>query len=126
VNGREGTCRSDGTLGLGERPGNLGSGREKDGRRGGILSSNEAVEHLSRRKDLISTRFKGEESNLTVSRVYVCVVSEGSLFGVPWVPKLGTRASPSKVDKTDITEQLVHDWHDWSIGGREPRRLSGG
>jgi len=59
VNGREEACRSDGTLGLRARPGNLESGGEKDGRRGGILSSDEAAEHLSRRKDLISNMLRG-------------------------------------------------------------------
>jgi len=59
VNGREGACRSDGTLGFGVRPGNLGSGIEKDGRRGGILSSDEEAEHLSRKKDLISNMLRG-------------------------------------------------------------------
>jgi hypothetical protein len=51
VNGREGACCSDGTLGFGVRPGNLGSGIEKYGRRGGILSGDEVAEHLPRRKD---------------------------------------------------------------------------
>jgi hypothetical protein len=54
VSGREGAYRSDGALRSGVRPGNLGIGVEKDGRREGILSSDEVAEHLSRRKDFIS------------------------------------------------------------------------
>jgi hypothetical protein len=50
VNGREGAY-SDRTLGLRVRLGNLGSEVEKDRRRGSI-SSGQAAEHLSRRKDL--------------------------------------------------------------------------
>jgi hypothetical protein len=40
---------------------------------------------------------------------YVCVISEGFQFRRPWVPKLGTRASPSKVDEKDTTGQLAKD-----------------
>jgi hypothetical protein len=43
------------------------------------------------------------------TRRLMCVVSEGSRFGTPWVLKLGTRASPSKVSKIDTTEQLIED-----------------
>ena len=39
----------------------------------------------------------------------MCVVWEGSRFDAAWVLKLGTRASPSKVNKIDTTEQLIED-----------------
>jgi hypothetical protein len=45
----------------------------------------------------------------------VRVVSEGSHIRRPYVPKLGTCVTPSKVDEKDTTGQLVRDWHDWLI-----------
>jgi len=53
VNEREGACRSNGTLGSRVRLGNLGRGVGRNGRRGGILSSDEAAEHFSGRKDFV-------------------------------------------------------------------------
>lgn len=50
-----------------------------------------------------------EELRAANSASYVCVVSEGSHFRAPWVLKLSTRASPSKVNKIDTTEQLIED-----------------
>jgi hypothetical protein len=37
------------------------------------------------------------------------VASEGSHFGAPWVLKLGTCASPSKVDRKNMAGQPVGD-----------------
>jgi hypothetical protein len=64
------------------------------------------------------TYSEGEGSNLAVVCVCVCGLG-GFPFRRPWIPKLGIRASPSKVDKTDKTGQLIKDGHDWFIGGRE-------
>jgi hypothetical protein len=43
------------------------------------------------------------------TRCRMCVVWEDSRFDAAWVLKLGTRASPSKVNKIDTTEQLIED-----------------
>jgi hypothetical protein len=59
VSGREGAYHSDGTLRSGVRPSNLRIRLEKDRRRESILSSDEAAEHLSRRKDFISNVLQG-------------------------------------------------------------------
>jgi hypothetical protein len=44
--------------------------------------------------------------------VCVCLVSEGSRFGAPGSQNWDIRASPSKVDKTDTTGQLIKNGHD--------------
>jgi hypothetical protein len=57
------------------------------------------------------------------TRRRVCSLG-GFSFRRPWVLKLGTCASLSKVNKTDTTEQLIEDG---VIGfGGERKRLSGG
>jgi hypothetical protein len=48
----------------------------------------------------------------------------GSQFLRPWVPKLGTRASPSKVDQKNTTGQLAQRLHDWLAREGKGRRLN--
>jgi len=107
VNGREGACRSDGTLGLRARSGNLESGGEKTG-------EGEAFYRVTRRR---STSQGGKTSSPTCSEgegpnfAVVCVCGlRGFPFRGPLGPKLGTCASPSKVDKRDMTGQPVGDY----------------
>jgi amino acid transporter len=56
----------------------------------------------------------------------VCIFSYKYVMRTRRVPKLGTCASPSQGDEKGTTGQLVQDWHDWLVRGRERRHLSRG
>jgi hypothetical protein len=55
---------------------------------------------------IISSAHRERRGNLVSACIYVCGFG-GFQFRDHWVPKIGTHASPSKVDQKDTTGQLI-------------------